>query len=461
MYQQFLKDAKSINPNVRLIGFTATPYRMTSGMICSPSNLLNEICYEVGVRELIVGGYLCPLISKAGIARADTSNLHLRGGEFIPDEVDALMNDDSLVGAACAEIVEYTRQRNACLIFASSVAHGQHIQRILQDKHSVECGFVCGETPTQERDATLSRFKNELLPDGLFQTKRDPLKYLCNVNVLTTGFDAPNIDTVALVRPTNSPGLYSQAVGRGFRLHPSKKDCLVLDFGGNILRHGPIDMITIKDAVSRGEGAAPAKECPDCHRVVHAAFSRCPECGYVFPAPQQKNPTHSPQASNASILSNTNEPERFDVQQIYYCVHIKRNAAPDAPRSMRVDYVIDFRTTFSEWICFEHTGFARNKAEAWWCERVKDIAEFNIPDNSEDAVIAATEYGALREPIAITVVRKQTDKDFDRIVGYEYAAAEPSAAIQTNAVREQAEYPDIEVNEAYFSDELTYQDITE
>ena len=233
MYRQFLADAKKVNPLLRVIGFTATPYRLKSGSICTPDGFLNQICYEIGVRELIHDGYLCPLVTKAGRSKADTTELHVRGGEFIADEVASLMDQDALVQAACAEIVEYTAQRNACLIFASGVQHGEHIVETLEQRYGLSCGFVSGDTPTAERDETLARFKSA------------QLKYLCNVNVLTTGFDAPHIDCVALLRPTMSPGLYYQMVGRGFRLHPSKENCLVLDFGGNVLRHGPVDQIKI------------------------------------------------------------------------------------------------------------------------------------------------------------------------------------------------------------------------
>jgi len=121
MYRQFLAEAKVVNPNVRLIGLTATPYRMTTGMICGPDHLLNHVCYEVGVRELIVQGYICPLRSKTGKVKADTSGLHIRGGEFIAGEVEQLMDDDSLVRSACREIAGHTSDRNAVLIFASGV----------------------------------------------------------------------------------------------------------------------------------------------------------------------------------------------------------------------------------------------------------------------------------------------------------------------------------------------------
>lgn len=323
MYRQFLADAKVINPELRIIGFTATPFRLKTGPICTPEGFLNTICYEVGVRELIAGGYLSPLITKAGINKADFEQLHVRGGEFIADEMEALMDDDRLVEAACDETVGYAADRNAVLIFASGIKHGDHMVRVLSEKHGIECGFVTGETPTKDRDAILGRFR------------RGELKYLCNVNVLTTGFDAPHIDCVALVRPTMSPGLYYQMVGRGFRLHPDKENWLVLDFGGNVLRHGPVDDIQVT-TMDRGDGEAPAKECPECQAVIAAGFATCPQCGYVFPPPERKK--HDAKASEAGILSGQVTTTKHQVQDVYYSVHTKRGAAEDAPKTMRVDY---------------------------------------------------------------------------------------------------------------------------
>ena len=141
MYRQFLADCKVINPHVRVIGLTATPFRLDSGMICSPDHFLNHICYEIGIKELIRDGYLCPLISKAGVNRADFSGVHTRAGEFVSEEVDRLASDDALVSAACAEIVELTADRRAVLIFASSVAHGRQVVETLRDNHGIECGF--------------------------------------------------------------------------------------------------------------------------------------------------------------------------------------------------------------------------------------------------------------------------------------------------------------------------------
>jgi len=407
MYRTFLADAKVVNPHVRVIGLTATPFRLSSGPICTPEGVLNHICYEVGVRELIRDGYLCPLVTKAGVKKADFDRLHIRGGEFVADEVENLMDDDRLVEAACEEIITYTADRHTVLLFASGVRHAEHIQRVLQDRFGVECGLVTGETPAAERAALIARFRGEteagLLP-------RPPLKYLVNVNVLTTGFDAPNIDCVAILRPTMSPGLWYQMVGRGFRLHPGKQNCLVLDFGGNALRHGPVDQLRMPDAPGRGSGEAPAKECPECHTIIAAGYTRCPECGYEFPPPERRR--HDAQAAADGVLSGQVVDNEYTVWDIRYSVHTKRDAPPEAPKTMRVDYYIGQFTYVSEWICFEHDGFPRWKAEQWWKRRSPDP----IPDTAERAVEIAEAGGvAVAERI---VVRSVAGEKYDRIVGY-------------------------------------------
>jgi DNA repair protein RadD len=415
MFRTFLADARVVNPNVRLVGLTATPYRMTTGMICGPDNLLTDVCYEVSVRELIVQGYLCPLRTKAGLQKVDTTGLHVRGGEFVSGEVEALMDDEALVSEACGEIVEQTQDRRAVLIFAAGVAHARHVQAVLGGMGH-ECGFVCGDTPAAERAATLARFKG------------GTLKYLVNVNVLTTGFDAPNIDCVALLRPTMSPGLFYQSCGRGFRLHPRKTDCLVLDFGGNVLRHGPVDALKV-DTREPGSGEPPAKECPVCHALIAAGYARCPDCGYEFPPPEREK--HEARAASAPILTGQVALTEWPVQEVAYTVHMKRDAPPDAPRTMRVQYRLAVNVWRSEWVCFEHAGWARAKAESWWRQRT----DLPVPDTAADAVAVASD-GCLAEPVAVTI-RSVAGEKFDQIVGYRFAQ-EPAAgeALATDAADE-------------------------
>jgi len=229
--------------------------------------------------------------------------------------------------------------------------------------------------------------------------------------VLTTGFDAPNIDCVALLRPTLSPGLFYQMCGRGFRLHPGKRDCLVLDYGGNVLRHGPVDQIRLQDNHGGNGGSAPAKECPACRALISAGYAVCPDCGYEFPKPERA--THDSSASTEAVLSGQASETVYPVHDVFYGVHVKQGADPDAPRTMRVDYRVGFHHYKSEWICFEHTGYARWKAEMWWRARSFDP----VPTTAQQAVDIAN-AGGLAPTKSITV-RGVAGEPFDRIVDYE------------------------------------------
>jgi DNA repair protein RadD len=397
MYQTFLADARGLNPHLRVVGLTATPFRLRDGSICAPDNILNTVCYEVGVKELIRDGFLSPLVSKAGKAKADTARLHVRGGEFVADEVEQLMDADDLVASACAEIAEQTRDRKACLIFAAGVQHAEHVAASLATATGAEVACIFGHTPDAERDRIIARFK------------KGELRYLVNVAVLTTGFDAPQVDCVALLRPTLSPGLYYQMVGRGFRLAPGKQDCLVLDFGGNVLRHGPVDALAITEP-GKGEGQAPAKECPQCQAVIAAGFARCPSCGYEFPPPERDQ--HEREASSAGVLSGQVTTTEQAVRATSFAIHHKRGAPPDAPTTLRVEYEVGLGQVHKEWVCFEHSGYARGKAEAWWRAR----SRLPVPSTSAEACRLACS-GALAPATQITV-RTVAGEDFERITDH-------------------------------------------
>lgn len=207
MYRTFLKDMKVINPNVRLIGLTATPFRLKGGVICKPGNLLNEVCYEAGLKEMIAQGYLSPLVSRTGHAEADLSSVHTRAGEFVQDELASAMDNEQLVDASCSEIAILTRERKSVLIFCTSVEHCKHVAEAITKHSGKECAVVTGETSAGLRAEIIARFRGEHVPADLFGTPKPPLKYLANCSVLTTGFDAPNTDCVVLMRPTHSAGL--------------------------------------------------------------------------------------------------------------------------------------------------------------------------------------------------------------------------------------------------------------
>ena len=416
MFRSFLKDAKTINPQVRLVGATATAYRTTTGELCGPDHLLNHICFEIGPRELIEQGYLSPLTSKVGRRNADASGLHVRGGEFVAEEAEALMDAEELVRSAVREIVEETRGRNSCLVFCAGVKHAEHVVRVFREDHGLECGLVEGNTPSAERARLIARFKREPLAAGLFSAPPAPLRFLANVNVLSVGFDAPNVDCVAMLRPTMSPGLMYQEIGRGFRLAPGKKDCLILDFAGNLIRHGPVDLLKAGDRPKRGmTGEAPAKSCPSCRRIVHASAAACPECGHEFP--KNEKPKHDAHASAAPVISGSdarteNPPREYEVSETLYFVHRKKNAPPGHPPSIRVSHQVGNRyECVDEYVCPEHTGYARDKFVAWWSKR-----SLYPPPRTAAAAVRLAEEGGLARTKAIRV---KTEDGFDRVIAWD------------------------------------------
>ncbi len=398
MYRQFLAEAKTVNPEVRVGGLTATPYRLKTGPICTPDGILNHVCYEVGVRELMARGHISKVTSKDAKAKADLSKVDIRRGEFDSEQMESAFNQDDLVEAACREIVERAGGRKSILIFTSGIDHGEHVTQVLRRLTGEEVNFLTGETDTWRRDEILDQFKEQAY------------RWLVNVNVLTTGFDAPGIDCVALLRSTLSPGLYYQMVGRGFRLHQGKENCLVLDFGGNVTRHGPVDKITARKNRMPGRGGNNGKTCPQCDEVVASNVSVCP-CGYLFIGDEGK-PKHNASAGEDGVVSGETKRETLRVSSVKYAVHKKKGADDSAPKTLRVDYWIGFARRVSEWVCLEHSGFARNKAVAWWVRR----SILRPPVSAAEGAVLA-ERGALAEPTEIVVETVAGDK-FPRIVEY-------------------------------------------
>ena len=414
-YRTFLNAAKERNPNVRLIGWTATPFRTEGGLICKPENLFQEICYEIGIRDLIAQGFISKVTAKAGIAKADLDHLHIRAGEFMAEDVEKAMGEEQVVRTACLEIVQKTMDRKTCLIFCTSVAHCRKVAKLIAEFTGEECAVVTGETPDYERAETIARLRGESVRTDLFGTEAKPLRYCCNVAVMTTGTDIPGIDTVALLRPTNSPGLLIQMIGRGFRLSPAtgKTECLVLDYGKNIERFGPIDMINIREP-RQGGGGALAKECPKCKTLVHLSVMMCPECGFQFPSKEKERREHEERAAELGILSGEASLDTYPVMHTEYSVWEKRGAAPGAPRTVRVTYFLDMCTTFSEWLCPEHTGYARSKFEKRWRELASP--DVPMPRNAEEVCEAA--FSGMVRPVKEITVRRVAGQKYPEIVGH-------------------------------------------
>jgi len=311
---------------------------------------LHEVAYEANVRDLIEDGFLCALRSKVGATEADLSGVHQRGGEYIPAELADAVNRDDIVQGAVAEAVKMidAAKRKSILFFCVDVEHCNHVSTELA-KHGIRAPVVTGETPSHQRDGIARDFI-----DGA-------IKAICNVNVYTEGFDATRCDCVVLLRPTKSKGLYSQMVGRGLRLDKQKDYCMILDFAGCIDEHGPLDKLEA--------GQVKAVVCGECREVFSKAVGRCPACGWEVPKIEME-PTaceervrtmHGTQAASRNIIS---APERVGIDKVSACRHRK----PGKPDSLRVTYFCGL-SSFTEWICLDHPGFAGTKAKQWWRRR--------------------------------------------------------------------------------------------
>ena len=390
MYRRFLGDMLAMNESVKIIGLTATHYRLDSGLLTEGENrIFTDVAYEVPVRRLIDEGWLAPLVTKAPSTKLDVSGVHTRGGEFISGELAAAVDKTDVNEAAAREMLHYGRDRKSWLVFCSGVDHAYHVREVLRG-HGVAAETVTSETNHLERDYILSEFRS------------GGIRVVTNCDLLTTGFNHPGVDLLAILRPTQSTGLYVQIAGRGMRMAPDKENCLVLDFAGNIERHGPIDRVNPYDPSRNGNGKAPVKTCPGCRSVIFAGFRYCPDCNHEFPPPQSEI---KPSASSKSIISH-GESFWLEVEKIAYSRHTKIGK----PDSLRVDYYESFFSWYSEWVCLEHGGFAARRARRWWKKRGGDPEVMKIGE----ALRAAA---GLKQPSHVFV---QEDGKYWRVVRYRF-----------------------------------------
>jgi len=389
-YGRFIDDLKQCNPDVKIVGLTATPYRLGSGYLHKGKGaIFDGIAYDIPVTMLMDQGYLSPVISKGGLQQIDLTNVKKRGGEFVESDLAVAASDPELVRKTVEEIVELGADRKSWLIFASGVNHAHMLQDAFFE-NLVYSEVLTGEDKQKDRAAKIERFKN------------GDTRCLINVNVLTTGFDAPNVDLIGLVRATASTGLYVQIIGRGTRLFEGKENCLVLDYGQNVERHGFIDQVNPSKKGGSGDDDAPIKKCPSCQQHLAIAVSICPACGHEFPPPTLNHASES--YDGAMISTQAQMPEWFDVTDVTY----RRWRKVGKPDSIRVDYSYGFFKTVSEWLCPDHGGYATAK----YMQRKEQLG---ATANTTDDAIEECQFW--HTPTRIQV---KPDGKFDRIVRYDY-----------------------------------------
>lgn len=271
--RQIIEDIRSSNPNVRVLGLTGTPYELGKGYIyridengkqhgddkARDPYFMRKV-YTIGAPELIELGFLTPpMIGELGAVAYDTSGINRaidegKSKKAIDEEIDRAFTGDNRKTARIVEDIVYqSRGKRGVMIFAATVQHAEEVMRSLPPELS---RIVTGATKKAERKKIIKDFKAQ------------KIKYLVNVSVLTTGFDAPHVDVIAVLRATESIGLLQQIIGRGLRLYDGKDYVLILDYAENIERHcpdGDIFAPEVKAAMGGTSGSPITVECPDCH----------------------------------------------------------------------------------------------------------------------------------------------------------------------------------------------------
>lgn len=455
-YQTFLEGLRTVNPNLRVIGLSATPYRLGLGMI-TEGGIFTDIACDMTTLEafnwFFDEGYLSPLIPRPTKTELDVSDVKKRGGEFIDKDLQRAVDKIEITDAALREARELAHERRRILVFTTGVEHTEHVTdalRLLGE--SAVC--VHSKMSDGERDEALRKHRS------------GEARWMVNNNVLTTGYDDAEIDCIVMLRPTNSPGLWVQMLGRGTRpffspgfdldttegrlasiANSVKKNCMVLDFAGNTMRLGPINDPVIPKKKGKGGGPPPVKFCDrvkvqqheptqgainaeqwrsfheyyekdftgvwrvsGCGAYNHTSARNCCECGaeFIF---ETKFGT---QASTNELIKRKREDDKHDegpqvetfkVDKVIYAVHEKVGGSA----SMKVTYHCGLRK-FSEWVPAWHDTPVHHKGRKWWEERTDEP----LPMTPQDA---ADQSDVLNVPAAIRV---WINTKYPEVMGYEW-----------------------------------------
>jgi DNA repair protein RadD len=355
MYQKTINELKEINPHLKLIGLSATPYRLKQGML-TDDGIFTDICIDLSSPEcfirFITEGYLSPLIPFPTTTEIDVSSVGMVAGDFNRKELEKATDKEIINYNVCKEIIEKAYSRRCWLIFCNGIDHAEHISAILTS-FGVDSRAVHSKKKVEENDKAIEDFKE------------GRLRCIVNSDKLTTGFDCPQVDFIGMIRHTMSPNLWVQMLGRGTRVSPGKENCLVLDFARNTDRLGPINdpVKPAKPGQKKSAGEVPIKICEKCSAYNWGAARFCCNCGFEFTF---KSHLMNFASRSELIKGLETEPafEWFDVSTVYYHLHSKQGSPP----SIKVMYACGLNS-FTEWVCLEHEGFPRTKARDWWRRR--------------------------------------------------------------------------------------------
>jgi len=381
-YRQFMAELMEINPSVRFVGLSASPYRLGQGLITDGEKaIFKDIIEPVNIEDLLNDAYLAPLRSKHTSLTLSTEGVAHRGNEFVAGALERAIDTHDNNVRAVNETIQRAEDCKSWMVFCTGISHCDHITELLVER-GIKAASVHGRILDSECDKRIEAHK------------RGELTCIVSVGKLTTGYDNPLIDLIVFLNPTESPGKFLQCAVRGMRPVYAKgydldvledrflamengakpNGCKVLDFAGNVAKHGPVTAIVPPTKARKGEGTAPTKVCPHCEEICAVQSRTCESCGHEFPPPEVKE--KSVYLRNDDILGI--EPTEMQVTSWAWKKHTSRTSGLDM---LQVRYYGGLSNpAIVEYHAVNHTNYAGIKAR----QTVADMAKRAGVTVSED-----------------------------------------------------------------------------
>jgi DNA repair protein RadD len=361
-YHSFLSKHKG-----KLIGFTATPFRSGDGYIFGKGKFYKDVAYSMNMIDAISQGWIVPPRLKHTEHQFDTRKLSIKMGEFNQTEVEKMTNDIEKTTEQIKDALGRMESRHKIVWACSCISHAELVYNLLS---SFEPAAIVHSERVDRADQISSYLQEPLL------------RHLIFVNIVKEGFDFPPIDCIVFLRPTRSPGLMIQIVGRGLRPYKDKTDCLVLDYGQVVQNCGPLNNPIVREKGERRSSDIPAKFCPECLEYCHIAAIQCECCGYKFVTEERtyaKNLTVVAE-QKSDILETVNR--EVDVASISFREHQSKSGNKCA--------AIDYHVLFQRFPISEYFVMGNDFAMNRFRKRLEQMG-FEYEDEERMAILSSTE----------------------------------------------------------------------
>ena len=325
-YLDFISKLRFQNDKLKIVGFTATPFRST-GHIYGSNKMFKRVSYERGLKKMIDEGYLVEPKLKKVLHQFDTTNLKVVAGEFSPKDVEALTSDEKVVSDQVKDALSRMQDR-ACVVWAcSSIDHAERVHKILT-LHYEEKAVVLH---SKLRDV------DRLYAQNMFE--KHSARHMVFVSIVSEGYDFPPIDCVVLMRPIKSPVLYAQTVGRALRPYAGKKDALILDYGSVVETCGPLDNPFVPTKGQRTKALPDdfkMRFCKTCLSYMSVKLKYCTDCGAEFVNANARVERLAKKAATEGEILTT--PRVIKIKDVKLMLHTSRKTNKPC---VRISYIHD------------------------------------------------------------------------------------------------------------------------